>query len=130
MTVKVTITDCRAGGEPKVFTGEKNSKVARFSVAHNERGADDAGNDKAETRWFNVVGFGPAAKFIEEHVHKGTRLSITDAEMHQGRPYEGRDGQTHTPDELHVVNGRGAVIALKEAAGARPADGDEAQPAA
>ncbi len=127
MSVKVSISDCRAGAEPRVFEGEKGSKVARVSIAHNERTNDEPGTVKDETRWYQVVGFGPAARFIEENVHKGTKLEISGAELHYGRAYTGKDNLTHVPDELHIVNSRGASIALKEALGARPvqADGDE-----
>ena len=68
-----------------MFTGENNSKVARVSIAHNERTNDELGTVKEETRWFQAVGFGPAARFIEENVHKGSRLEISAAELHYGR---------------------------------------------
>ena len=117
MAIKVT-GDFNAGGEPKVFEGKGNSVVARVSVAHNER-TEENGVVKDETRWFQVVGFGPAARFIEENVHKGSRLTIEGADLRYGRAYEDKDGVTRTPDELHIIQGRGAKIALKEAAGGR-----------
>ncbi len=126
MSVKVTITDCRAGGEPKIFDGEKGSKVARLEVAHNER-VERQGTVKDETRWFQAVVFGPAAKFVQEHVHKGSRLVIEDAELHYGRTYTGKDGVQRTPDELHIVPGR-AKIELKEILGAKRGNADLAQP--
>ena len=125
MSVKVSISDCRAGAEPKVFDGEKGSKVARVAIAHNERTNDEPGAVKEETRWFQAVGFGPAARFIEENVHKGTRLEISGAELHYGRAYTGKDNVTRTPDELHIVNSHGATIALKEALGERPDQAEE-----
>ena len=114
MSVKVSISECRAGGEPKIFDGEKGSKVARIEVAHNETTGE---NGRKETRWFQAVAFGPAARFVQEHVHKGTNLTITDAELHYGRAYEDKAGMTRTPDELHIVPGRGRVE-LKEAVAA------------
>jgi single-strand DNA-binding protein len=126
MSIRVTVSDCRAGGEPQVFGKEGGGKVARLSIAHNERSSDGAGHTKEETTWLPVVAFGPAARFIEENVHKGARLTV-EGELHN-RTFE-KDGQKHTVSEVHVIPGRGSVELLK-AAGDRPGNGDEPRPAA
>lgn len=79
-----------SGREPNVFTGENNSKVARVAIAHNERTNDESGTVKEETRWFQAVGFGPAARFIEENVYKGSSQEISGAELHYSRAYTGK----------------------------------------
>jgi single-stranded DNA-binding protein len=127
VTIKVTITDCRAGIEPKIFDGARDSKVARFSVVHNERTTEN-GATKEETRWLQAVAFGPAARFVQLNVHKGTRLVIEDAELHYGRTYTGKDGVERTPDEIHIIPGRGRID-LKEAAGGRQAGSNDPEPA-
>ena len=115
MTVKVTIADCRAGDEPKVFGKEGGGTVARLSVASNDTIKDAAGKDTKETTWLSVVAYGAAARFLSEHVHKGTALVI-EGEL-RNRSWE-KDSQQHTTSEIHVIPGRGKIN-LKEAAGDR-----------
>ena len=115
MTVKVTIADCRAGDEPKVFGKEGGGTVARLSVASNDTVKDAAGHDVKETTWMPVVAYGAAARFLSEHVHKGATLSV-EGEL-RNRTWE-KEGQKHTTSEVHVIPGRGSVK-LADAIGER-----------
>jgi single-stranded DNA-binding protein len=110
----VTINDCRAGSEPNVFDGDRNSIVTRLPILHNFR-TNENGSAKEESRWFQLVAFGREARFIADNVHKGTKLSNEGGELHYGRPYEDENGVTRTPDELHVIPGH-ATVELKDAA--------------
>jgi single-strand DNA-binding protein len=123
MTVKVTIADCRAGDEPKVFGGEGKGTVARLSVASNDVVKDAAGHDIKETTWMPVVAYGVAARFLAEHVHKGAKLEV-EGEL-RNRTFE-QEGQKHTVTEVHVIPGRGK-ISLQEAAGERQRQASDPQ---
>ncbi len=115
MTVKVSIADCRAGAEPKVFGGEGSGNVARVNVASNETLKDATGKDTKETTWLPVVAYGAAARFLAANVHKGTPLQV-DGEL-RNRTYD-QEGQKHTVAEVHVIPGRGTVKLLDSKPGA------------
>ena len=106
MSVKVTIADCRAGDEPKLFGKEGGGKVARLSVASNDVVKDAAGRDVKETTWLPIVAYGAAARFLAEHVHKGSVLDV-EGEL-RNRTWE-KDGQKQKTAEVHVIPGRGSV---------------------
>lgn len=76
MSVKVTVADCRAGDEPNMFGKDGGGKVGRVSVASNDTVKDAAGKEVKETTWLPVVAYGPAARFLESNVHKGTALAV------------------------------------------------------
>ena len=126
MSVRVTITDCRAGDEPKVFGKDGGGTVARLSVASNDTVKDAAGHDVKETTWMPVVAYGAAARFLAEHVHKGATLSV-EGEL-RNRTWD-KDGQKHTTSEVHVIPGRGKID-LRDGVGNRPEQAASNQPAA
>ncbi len=121
MAVKVTIADCRAGDEPKVFGKEGGGTVAKLSIASNDTVKDAAGKETKETTWMGVVAYGAAARFLSEHVHKGSRLEL-EGEL-RNRTYE-QEGQKHTVSEVHIIPGRGKVALKAAVANATEAAGE------
>jgi single-stranded DNA-binding protein len=115
MSVKVTIADCRAGDEPKMFGKEGGGRVGRLSVASNDVVKDSAGKDVKETTWLPLVAYGPAARVLEANVHKGTALTV-EGEL-RNRTF-GEGDAKRTVSEIHVIPGRGK-ISLKDVAGER-----------
>lgn len=51
--------------------GEKNTCIARYTLAVDRRGKD-AGAD-----FINCVAFGKAGEFAEKYLHKGTKIAVT-----------------------------------------------------
>lgn len=121
MSVKVRISDCRAGDEPKMFGREGSGTVGRISIASNEMIKDAGGKDVKETTWLPVVAYGAAARFLSANVHKGARLEV-EGEL-RNRSYD-QDGQKHTVSEVHVIPGRGKILLKEAVANAAEAAGE------
>lgn len=67
----------RPGSEPeiKVF-GNDGRKMARFSLATNDKRYNEKRELVEETQWHNIVAWGVTADKVEKYVHKGKRIAI------------------------------------------------------
>ena len=78
----------RPGADPEIKTfGDK--KIARFSLATNERHYNDKKELVEETEWHNIVAFGRTAEIVEKIVKKG-RLIALEGKI-QTKQYEDKD---------------------------------------
>lgn len=66
------------GKDPEIRVNQQNGrKVVSFSIATSRRYRDANGEQKEETNWHNVVGFGKIADIFEQlGVSKGTSLYV------------------------------------------------------
>ncbi len=80
----------RLGQDPEIKTLENGRKMARFSLATNERYKKANGEVAENTDWHNLVAWGPKAEFAEKHLHKGREISVEGKLT--SRSYVGKDG--------------------------------------
>ena len=66
------------GKDPEIRVNQSSGKkVVSFSIATSRRYRDNNGEQKEETNWHNVVGFGKIADIFEQlGVRKGTSLYV------------------------------------------------------
>ena len=72
---KAIIIGC-LGADPEVRATSSGSKLARFSVATNEKWKDQDQNTVERTEWHKVVVFGPKAEIAERYLSKGSLVAI------------------------------------------------------
>lgn len=73
MSVNKVILLGHVGKDPEMRYPEKDSAIAFFSLATNER----RGSSQTEvTEWHNIVMYGQLANFAEKYIRKGSRLYI------------------------------------------------------
>ena len=118
---KVTLIG-NVGSDPDIRMTPSGTKVAKFSVATNERFTDRAGQQQDRTEWHRLTFFARLADIVEQWVKKGDRLYV-----------EGRlqYSQTQTPQgetrywtdiivREMIMLGSGGRVAEMGDAGGRP----------
>lgn len=78
------------GKDPSVHEFDGGKRMARFSVATNERFTYGDGQAKDDTQWHNVVAWGRIAEQVIQQLRKGSRISLEGRLVH--KVYE-KDGQ-------------------------------------
>lgn len=86
------------GFDPEVREIAKGRKVARISVATNDRFTNADGEKVTNTQWHTVVAWGRTAEMVERLLRKGTQIALEGKLVH--RSYEGRDGQKRYVTEI------------------------------
>ena len=80
--------DWTSGADPEIKTfGDK--KIARFSLATNEKHYNDKKELVTETEWHNILALGKNAEIVEKIVKKG-RLMAIEGKI-QTKQYEDKD---------------------------------------
>ena len=93
----VTLIGC-VGSEPQVKAVGNNSKIARFSVAVQER-YRNADNEWVEnTQWFPIVAWASMADRAEKVAEKGRLLAI-EGSLHNNE-WTDKDGNRHSVTEV------------------------------
>lgn len=65
------------GNDPDIKVLDGGSTVVNFSIATSESWKDkNTGEQKEQTEWHNIVGFGRAAEVIGEHMKKGSQIYV------------------------------------------------------
>ena len=66
------------GKEPEIRVNPTSGKkVVKFSIATSKRYRDNNGEQKEQTEWHTVVGFGKLAEIVEQlGIHKGRSLYV------------------------------------------------------
>lgn len=66
------------GKEPEIRVNQASGKkVVSFSLATSRRYRDNNGEQKEDTQWHNIVGWGKIADVVEQlGIHKGTSLYV------------------------------------------------------
>ena len=89
----------RPGSDPEVRTfGDK--KMAKFSLATNERHYNEKKELVEETEWHNIIAFGRTAEIVEKIVRKG-RLMAVEGKL-QTRQYEDKDKNKRYITEIYL----------------------------
>lgn len=89
------------GKDPDVREFEGGKKMARFSLATNERFAYGDGQFKDDTQWHGIVAWGRVADQVSQQLEKGARISMEGRLVH--RSYETKEGQKRYITEV-VMN--------------------------
>ena len=66
----------RPGAEPEVRNLSNNNKVARFSLAVDERRMNANREWVNDTQWFKLVAWGKTAERVENNVKKGLQIAV------------------------------------------------------
>ena len=66
----------RPGAEPEVRNLSNNNKVARFSLAVDERRMNANREWVNDTQWFRIVAWGKTAERVENNVKKGLQIAV------------------------------------------------------
>ena len=88
------------GNAPEIKTVENGNKLARFSVATNEKYQNAKGEKVEETTWHNLVAWGKLADLAEKFLHKGTEVVIEGKIIN--RSYDDKDGHKKYVSEVQV----------------------------
>ena len=78
------------GNAPEIINLESGKKVAKFSIATNEKYKNTAGELITNTDWHNVVAWNKTAELIEQLLDKGKEIAIEGKLT--TRTYDDKDG--------------------------------------
>ena len=79
----------RPGMDPEIKKFGENRKLAKFTLATNEKHYNDNMELVQETEWHNIVAWGRTAEIVEKIVRKG-RLMAIEGKL-QTRQYEDKE---------------------------------------
>ena len=79
----------RPGMDPEIKKFGENRKLAKFTLATNEKHYNDNMELVQETEWHNIVAWGRTAEIVEKIVRKG-RLMAIEGKL-QTREYDDKD---------------------------------------
>jgi single-strand DNA-binding protein len=88
------------GKDPIITQFENGNKVAKWSMATNEKIKNSNGETVDDVQWHNIVAWGNVATVVEKYVTKGTRLSI-EGKLHYRR-FINKDGEEKEVAEIIV----------------------------
>ncbi len=88
------------GKDPIITQFENGNKVAKWSMATNEKIKNSKGETVDEVQWHNMVAWGNVATVVEKYVTKGTRLSI-EGKLNYRR-FVNKDGEEKDIAEIVV----------------------------
>ncbi len=78
------------GAAPEVKEVTGGRKMAKFSIATNEKFKNQKGEMVEETYWHKITLWGKQAEFAQKNFQKGTEIAV-DGKLHP-RVYEDKDG--------------------------------------
>jgi single-strand DNA-binding protein len=89
------------GHAPEIVTTANGKKLAKFSVATNEKYRNAKGEAVSETQWHNLVAWGKVAEIAEKYLAKGSEVAIEGKLVHKS--YTDREGVTKYATEVQVA---------------------------
>jgi len=88
------------GNAPEIKSMEDGKKMARFSVATNEKYKNANGEKITETTWHNLVAWDKVAEIAEKYLLKGSEVVIEGKLIN--RSYVDKDGIKKYISEVEV----------------------------
>ncbi|MCF3107209.1 single-stranded DNA-binding protein [Niabella sp. CC-SYL272] len=88
------------GSAPEIKAIAGGKKMARFSIATNERYKNTKGEKVTETQWHNLVVWGKLADMAAKYLEKGREIAIEGKLV--SRQYEDKNGQKRYYTEVQV----------------------------
>ncbi len=114
------------GSAPEVRSTSSGSRLARFSIATNDRWRDRDQNVVEKTEWHKIVIFGPKAEVAEQYLKKGSLIMIEGAI--RSHKWTDKDGNERETVEIHVTQFDGDFTMLgSKGQGASEPDGNTGQ---
>ena len=89
------------GNNPEIKTTENGKKLARFSLATNERYTSTSGEKVSETIWHNLIGWNNLADIAEKLLLKGCFVAVEGKLIN--RNYTDTEGVKRYVTEIQVI---------------------------
>ena len=90
------------GMDPEVISFESGNKLAKFSLATNEKRKNkETGEYEVETQWHRLIIWGKGADIIQTYIKKGAQMAIEGKLTYN--QYTDKDGNSKVSTEI-VVN--------------------------
>lgn len=86
------------GMDPEIKELESGKRLAKFSIATNEKYKNANGESVKETQWHNIVAWDKKAEFAKKHLKKGTEV-VLEGRLHV-RNYNDKEG---TKKYIHEI---------------------------
>ena len=90
----------RPGMDPEIKKFGENRKLAKFTLATNEKHYNDNMELVQETEWHNIIAWGRTAEIVEKIVRKG-RLMALEGKL-QTREYDDKDKNKRRVTEVVI----------------------------
>ena len=90
----------RPGAEPEVRNLSNNNRVARFSLAVDERRMNANREWVNDTQWFRIVAWGKTVDRVERNVKKGLQVAIEGSL--RNNEWTDDKGQRHSSTEIWI----------------------------
>lgn len=90
------------GQAPEIKNLEKGNKLAKMSIATNEKSKNAQGEYVTETQWHNVICWGKVAETAEKFLTKGSEVLVEGKLVHSN--YLDKDGVKKYITEVEVYN--------------------------
>jgi single-strand DNA-binding protein len=90
------------GQDPEIKNLDNGNKMARMSIATNERYKNAQGEYVTETQWHNVIAWGKVAEIAEKLLSKGSEVVVEGKLVH--RNYADKDGVKKYITEVELYN--------------------------
>jgi len=88
------------GSDPEIKELDNGSKLAKFSLATNDKYKNSKGDKVEETQWHNLVAWGKVAEIVEQFTSKGKQIAIEGKLMYN--TYEDKEGVKRYSAEIKV----------------------------
>ena len=88
------------GNDPEIKNIENGKKLARFSIATNERYINAKGEKITETTWHNLVAWDKVADIAEKFLKKGSEVVVEGKLIN--RSYNDKEGNKKYITEVQV----------------------------
>jgi single-strand DNA-binding protein len=102
----VTVIVGLLGSDPELRQDGSNNSVCNFSVAHNEKFKNRAGEDVSKTLWMRVSCWGKMAENAFKYLKKGSRVVVQGDLLadENGNPrlWTGNDGSIRSNFEMRA----------------------------
>ncbi len=94
----------RLGGNPEIrYLPQKERKVARFTLATNERFYNQNTQESSDrTEWHRIVVWGKQAEFCENFLAQGRQV-LVEGKL-RTRSWQDREGNKRTTTEIEALN--------------------------
>jgi single-strand DNA-binding protein len=87
---------------PEIKNLDNGNKMARMSIATNERYKNAQGEYVTETQWHNVIAWGKVAEIAEKLLSKGSEVVVEGKLVH--RNYTDKEGVKKYVTEVELYN--------------------------
>ena len=86
------------GQDPEIINLTDGKKVAKFSMATQDRYTNKQGEAVTDTQWHRIVAFNGTAKIIDQYVKKGNKIGIEGKLV--TRAWDDKDGNVRYTTEV------------------------------